>query len=333
MTSPAYIATENVYDYDDVMLIPQKCAIKSRSEADTTAALGGRRWEIPVIPANMSTIVDEDTCEWLAENNYFYIMHRFDIDNIAFIKRMNNKNLPSSISVGVKKEDYDEVSKIREAGLAPDYVTIDIAHGDADTVKDMTQHLRRIFPNAFIIAGNVATAEAADRLAHEGASAVKIGVSQGSACLTGPNTGFGTRGWQLSAVKHVSEAVERVNLQLGRKVYVIADGGIKNPGDIAKAIAFGADFVMLGGMLAGHDENPGELITTEDGDFKEFFGSASAEQKGEHKHVEGKRMLIPYRGSLQTTLTALKQHLQSFISYSGGDNLSALTTVPHVRLR
>lgn len=333
MTSPVYISQSNVYDYDDVMLVPQECVIESRSQADTTAELGNQTWQIPIIPANMSTVVDENTCEWLASNNYFYIMHRFNVNNKEFIKRMQSKNLPASISVGVKKGDYAEVEELQKEGLQPDYVTIDIAHGDAEPVRKMIRTLRIAFPKAFIIAGNVATVAAAERLAEAGAHAVKVGIAPGSACLTGPNTGFGSRGWQLAAVRQVAEAMERKHLSLGRKVHVIADGGIKHPGDIAKALAFGADFVMLGGMLAGHDENPGQLIATDEGSFKEFFGSASAEQKGESKHVEGKRMLIAYRGSIQDTLTELKQHLQSSISYSGGAELSSLRNAPHVLLR
>lgn len=146
-----------------------------------------------------------------------------------------------------------------------------------------------------------------------------------SACLTAPNTGFGTRDWQLSALKEISEAIA------GEDAYIIADGGIREYGDFAKSLAFGADFVMVGGMFAGHDENPGEIIEDENGDkFKVFFGSASEHQKGEVKHVEGKKMLVPYKGSIADTLTTIKENLQSSVSYAGGKSLEALRDVSYV---
>jgi len=325
-----YVPKGTVFDYDDVMLVPNRCVVKSRSEVNVSTVFGGRTFNIPVVPANMSTVVDETTAEWLAEHGCFYIMHRFaPFEPVEFTRTMKGKGLFSSISLGIKEGDYEVLQKFREADATPDYITIDVAHGDSEEVFKIVKTIRSMFSRVFIIAGNVATAEGAQRLANAGADAVKVGVAPGSACLTAPNTGFGSRGWQLSAVEMVSQALDASHPH----VKVIADGGIRQFGDIAKSIAFGADFVMIGGMLAGHDENPGEIIDIDGKPHKAFFGSASEHQKGEHKHVEGKKMFLPYRGSLSVTLNTIKEHLQSSVSYAGGRELEDLRQSGYVRLK
>lgn len=151
-------------------------------------------------------------------------------------------------------------------------------------------------------------------------------VVHNSACTTAPGTGFGTRDWQLAAVQWCAEATE--------SMLIVADGGIRENGDIAKALAFGAHMVMVGGALAGHDENPGDLFESPDGSLhKVFFGSASEHQKGEVKHVEGKKLLIPYRGPIQATLQHMEENLQSAVSYGGGRAVEDLRSVGYVLLR
>ena len=321
-----YLPENKTFDYDDIILVPQKCIVKSRSEVSTTATLGGREFALPVVPANMSTIVNEDTCEWLATRNIFYVMHRFSIDSVAFTKKMQAKGLYASISLGIKQVDYDTVDQFKAEGVTPEYITIDVAHGDSDEVIRVVRYVKENLPDSYVIAGNIATINAALRLQEAGADAVKVGIGPGSACLTAPNTGFGSHGWQLSALADIAE-------KLRGKVQIIADGGIRQYGDIAKSVAFGADLVMIGGFFAGHDENPGELLEI-DGEFKKaFFGSASEHQKGEHKHVEGKKMFMPYKGSLDTTLQIIKENLQSSVSYAGGRDLSALHNVSYTFVR
>lgn len=149
-----------------------------------------------------------------------------------------------------------------------------------------------------------------------------------SACLTAPNTGFGSQKHQLSTVAHIAETLQKTHPH----VQIIADGGIRHYGDIAKSIAFGAHFVMIGGMLAGHDENPGDILDIDGEKKKAFFGSASEHQKGEKKHVEGKLMYMPYKGSLEDTLQTIKENLQSSISYGGGTKLDDLRNVSYVRV-
>lgn len=320
------------FDYDDVILVPERCEVTSRSQVDVSVEMGGRTFKLPVVPANMSTITGPLLAEKLSQEGYFYVMHRFDVDPVEFTERMHSIGRYASISLGIKESDYEHVANFRDAGISPEFITIDIAHGHAPSVINMVKHLKENLPSAFVIAGNIGTREAALELANAGANAVKVGIGPGSACLSSPNTGFGTRRWQLSAVEQVAQALqERPEHQ---DVVVIADGGIRNYGDIAKAVAFGASMVMIGGFLGGHDENPGHLIEGEDGKlYKEFFGSASEHQKGEAKHVEGKRMLVPHKGSIDFTFQTIKENLQSSVSYAGGTSLLDLRDTRYVLYR
>jgi len=314
---------EKTFDYKNVRLLAKKCIIESRSQADVTVRLGNRVFNSPALPANMSTIIDETLAQWLAENNFFYVMHRFDVDPVEFVKNFNSKKLFTSISLGIKEIDYTHVDNLKKENLSPDYITIDVAHGHSDYVIKMIKYVKNHLPKSYVIAGNVGTAEGALELEEAGADCLKIGLGPGSACLTSPNTGFGTRDHQLSSILKISEVLKTADL--------IADGGIREYGDIAKSIAFGADMVMIGGMFAGHDENPGDLIEDENGEkFKIFFGSASEHQKGESKHVEGKKMLVSYKGSISSTLQTITENLQSSVSYAGGKELKDLRNVDYV---
>jgi GMP reductase len=313
---------ENVFDYEDIQLIPAKCVVNSRSECDTTVTLGGRSFKLPVVPANMQTIIDEKIAVYLAENNYFYIMHRFEPQKRRdFIKDMNARGLYASISVGVKEEEYTFVEKLAEEGLIPDYITIDIAHGHSNAVINMIQHIKKHLPESFVIAGNVGTPEAVRELEHAGADATKVGIGPGKVCITKIKTGFGTGGWQLAALRWCAKAASKP---------IIADGGIRTHGDVAKSIRFGATMVMIGSLFAGHEESPGETFEKDGKLYKEYFGSASEFQKGEKKNVEGKKMFVEHKGSLEDTLIEMEQDLQSSISYAGGTNLDAIRHVDYV---
>jgi len=312
-----------IFDYDNILLLPRKCRVESRSECDASVELGSRRFRIPVVPANMKTVVDESICIWLAQNGYFYVMHRFDLDNVPFVKNMKAQGLYASISLGVKQPDYETVDQLLALGLTPEYVTIDIAHGHADSVKAMIGYLKEKMPATFIIAGNVATPEAVIDLENWGADATKVGIGPGKVCITKLKTGFGTGGWQLSAVKWCARVATKP---------IIADGGIHEHGDIAKSIRFGATMVMIGSMLAGHEESPGQTVEVDGKLFKEYYGSASDFNKGEYKHVEGKRILEPIKGTLASTLIEMEQDIQSSISYAGGKRLLDIRKVNYVTL-
>ena len=312
-----------IFDYDNVLLLPRKCRVESRSECDTSVTLGKHTFRLPVVPANMKTVVDPQICAWLARNGYFYVMHRFDLDNLQFVRDMAAQGLYASISVGVKKADHEAISRMRSEGLRPDFITIDIAHGHADSVHAMISHIKENLPDSFVIAGNVGTPEAVIDLENWGADATKVGIGPGKVCITKLKTGFGTGGWQLSALKWCARVATKP---------IIADGGIREHGDIAKSVRFGASMVMIGSMLAGHEESPGATVEVDGKLYKEYYGSASDFNKGEYKHVEGKRILEPVKGKLADTLVEMEQDLQSSISYAGGTRLLDVRRVNYVML-
>ncbi|MEB0059236.1 MULTISPECIES: GMP reductase [unclassified Variovorax] len=312
-----------IFDYDNILLLPRKCRVESRSECDASVTLGPRSFRIPVVPANMKTVIDKTISLWLAKNGYFYVMHRFDLDNVHFVKHMHAQGVFASISLGVKKADYDTVDLLAAEGLVPEYITIDIAHGHADSVKNMIGYLKQKLPKSFVIAGNVGTPEAVIDLENWGADATKVGIGPGKVCITKLKTGFGTGGWQLSALKWCARVATKP---------IIADGGIRDHGDIAKSVRFGASMVMIGSLFAGHEESPGKTVEVDGALFKEYYGSASDYNKGEYKHVEGKRILEPIKGKLADTLIEMEQDVQSSISYSGGQKLMDIRKVNYVTL-
>ena len=312
-----------IFDYDNILLLPRKCRVESRADCDTSVEFGPRRFKLPVVPANMKTVVDETITEMLAANGYFYVMHRFDLDTVAYARTMRDKGLFVSISSGVKPADYAVIDQLAVDGVGADYITIDIAHGHADSVQRMIAHIKKRLPKAFVIAGNVGTPEGVIDLENWGADATKVGIGPGKVCITRLKTGFGTGGWQLSALKWCARVATKP---------IVADGGIRHHGDIAKSVRFGAAMVMVGSLFAGHEESPGATVEVDGKLFKEYYGSASDFNKGEYKHVEGKRILEPIKGKLADTLREMQEDVQSSVSYSGGRTLADLRKVNYVVL-
>jgi GMP reductase len=312
-----------IFDYDNILLLPRKCRVDSRAECDPGVEFGGRHFKLPAVPANMKTVLDEPIAGWLAANGYFYVMHRFDLDNVAFARRMREQGLLVSISSGVKEADRLVIDQLAAAGVGADYITIDIAHGHAESVRRMIDHIKQKLPQAFVIAGNVGTPEGVIDLENWGADATKVGIGPGKVCITRLKTGFGTGGWQLSALKWCARVATKP---------IVADGGIRHHGDIAKSVRFGAAMVMIGSLFAGHEESPGQTVEVDGKLYKEYFGSASDFNKGEYKHVEGKRILEPIKGRLADTLREMQEDLQSSISYAGGRVLADLKKVNYVIL-
>ena len=241
------------FDYDDIQLIPNKGIIKSRRDADTSVKFGNRTFKIPVVPANMESVIDDKLAVWLAENDYYYVMHRFEPEKrIPFIKMMHEKGLFASISVGIKDSEYDFIDELVKQNLKPEYITIDVAHGHSVYVIKMIKYIKEKLPNSFLTAGNIATPEAVRELENAGADATKVGVGPGKACITKLKTGFWYRGWQLAALRMCSKIASKTPL-LQMAVFVITV-------ILLNLFDFGASMVMIGSMLAGHEESPGNVI-------------------------------------------------------------------------
>ena len=313
------------FDYQDVQLIPNKCILKSRKEADPQIKFGPLTFKIPVVPANMASVIDENLAAWLADNGYFYVMHRFNPEaRFDFVRKMHESHRFASISIGIKDQEYQLIDQLKAAGLEPEYITVDVAHGHSIYAMKMVEYLKKQLPNSFVIVGNIATPQAVIDLENAGADATKVGIGPGKACITKLKTGFGTAGWQLSAIQQCSAVARKP---------IVADGGVRHNGDIAKSIRFGASVVMIGSLFAGHLESPGEIVTIDDQKYKKYWGSASAIQKQDVHNVEGKQLLVPYRGKIADTLQEMEEDLQSAISYAGGKDLSALRGVEYVITR
>lgn len=312
------------FDYDDINLIPRYSTVDSRSQCDTSIKIGNNIFKNPVIPANMESVINEELAEKLAENGYFYIMHRFGIDNVEFVKRMKQQNLIASISIGVNQDSYEYIDYIfdnytLDNPIIPDYITIDIAHGHCKKMKKMIKHVKSKLPNVFLIAGNVSTIDATRDLDIWGADAIKCGIGPGSACTTYPTTGFGSRNIQASVVHECS---------LVTKKPIVADGGIKTPSDISKSIVLGASICMVGGMLSAFIDSPGRTVEQNGRSYKEFYGSASANQSNKTKRIEGiAKLNLMKNSTLLEYMDYLSECLQSAISYGGGDKLEDLHTV------
>lgn len=307
------------FDFEEINLLPQLCVVDSRSEIDTSITFGPNKFRLPVVPANMQSVIDEAMAINLAQSGYFYILHRFDVDVVKFISKMKSLNLITSISIGVNQDSYELVERLIELDHIPDYITIDIAHGHALKMKRMLEFIKSKKIKSFIIAGNVSTMEAVFDLQSWGADAIKVGIGPGSACTTWPTTGFGSRNCQASTIWNCSRVSQ---------VPIVADGGIRVPADIAKSVVLGASMVMVGGMLTGFKDSPGHLIEVDGKKKKEFWGSASQFQSGKTNRIEGKKILIDYKDkSILDEMIYLEECLQSAISYAGGKDVNSLSGV------
>lgn len=327
------------YSYSDVFLKPRYSQFHSRSEADVSVKLGNKTFKVPVMPANMKCTIDADKAKWMSENDYFYAMHRFNsdhtsapnTDNKKFIEMANRESFKNiSISLGVKDEDKELIEYCVKQNLAIDYITIDIAHAHSIRMKEMLEFLHNVYKKGmyerpFIIAGNVASAGAVVDLENWGADATKVGIAAGKACRTFNETGFGV---PMFSIILECAAVARKP--------IIADGGISECGDIAKALRAGGTMVMAGGMFACSSDSPAETIyknfsTGEVKDdfitpvikrkeYKRYFGSASQFNTNSDKHVEGTLVELECDGvTYENKLRYIQGHLQSSVSYAGGD--------------
>ena len=315
--------------FDDVLLVPRYLEITSRSQIKTHVCLPKEFiFGHPIIPANMKTITGYDMAKCIIASGGLAILHRFMFiqEQIEIATSLINyfpydqgeKQL--AISVGVKQEDKENLSKFVDVGVK--IVCIDIAHGDSKMCLSMCEYISKKFPNLLLIAGNVATAEGAKRLWDAGADVVKVGIGPGSLCSTRIETGNGVP--QLTALMNVArcrDAYSATHPQ--RKVSMIADGGIRNSGDIVKSLCF-ADMVMAGNLFAGAEETPGEILEVDGSLYKEYVGSST------HKtnHIEGVRAKVPVKGKTQDIINKLLEGVRSGVSYQGCSNLDELKDNP-----
>lgn len=318
--------------FDDVLIVPRYSDIKSRdTDVDISVKWGGLEFKHPIIPANMKSVTGLEMSLAVCKSGGLAILHRFmPIEEQLSIARNVIDNFGYrnfAVSVGVKKQDVSNIFQFLEAGVR--IFCIDIAHGDSVHCLNMIKEIRNIQESVTIIAGNVATGEGARRLWEAGADVVKIGVGPGSLCTTRIETGCGVP--QFTALMDVSKIKqELLELQktkastVPRKQYsIIADGGIKEAGDIVKALCF-ADMVMIGNLFAGCEETPGKTHIIHNVPHKEYAGSST------HKtnHIEGVVAYVPCRGKYEDILTKLVEGLVSGCSYLGSHNLEELRDNP-----
>ena len=322
--------------FDDVLLIPQHSTVTSRSEIDLKVNWGRLQYAHPVIPANMKTIIGREMAFAIMQSGGLAILHRFlSIEEQQSIAREAIQTFGSqhfAISLGVKPEDIKNAKKFLELGVR--IFCIDIAHGDSQQCVDMITDLRKLETIPFIIAGNVATGAGARRLWEAGANVVKVGVGPGSLCTTRIETGNGVP--QLTALIDVAETqrqlielyktkdkVDDPYTMINRSFPFISDGGIKSAGDVVKALCF-ADMVMVGNVFAGCAETPGQIMSIDGRQYKEYVGSST------HKvnHIEGVAALVPVKGTYNELLTKMLEGVRSGCSYQGAANLTELKENP-----
>lgn len=306
--------------YDDIYLVPQYSELKSRGIADTSLTFGNHKFKLPIVPSNMKAVINEKWSKWLSENEYFYVMHRFNGITVPFVRKANEENWKTiSISTGVNEESLAELEILKNDNCRIDFITIDVAHGHHIKVSNRINDIKTLFPKTFVIAGNTSTPEATEELEQWGADATKCLIGTGSACSTKYQTGFHVP--SFSCIQECAAVAKKP---------VIADGGAKYYGDIAKSLVAGATMVMSGGMFAACSDSPAPEINGK----KRYFGNASAIAKGKNLHVEGFDLQIEDAGiSLEERLNEIQQALQSSISYAGGWNLRCFQHVKYVRIK
>ncbi|KAH0471188.1 MAG: uncharacterized protein KVP18_000669 [Porospora cf. gigantea A] len=319
-------------DFKDVLIRPKRSTLASRSEVNLdrtyTFRHSGKTWTgVPIIASNMDSTGTFEVAKALASFKMLTVLHKhYTVDEIKAFADANPETLPYVIvSCGSREGDLEKVQEIFRLVPAFDFICIDVANGYHEKFVGAVERLRAAFPNKTIFAGNVVTNDMTEELILSGADIVKVGIGPGSVCTTRKMTGVGYP--QLSAIIECADAAH------GLKGMVIADGGCACSGDVSKAFAAGADFVMLGGMLAGHDECGGELVTLESGQkLKMFYGMSSdtamkkyAGGVAGYRSSEGKTVTIPYRGPIKGSILDILGGVRSSCTYVGAESLKELS--------
>ncbi len=308
--------------FDDVMIKPKRSTLKSRADVDLNRTFKFKHssltWTgIPIIAANMDTVGTIEMANELNKYNMLTALHKF-LPNYNDLDFENNCLTNCILTVG----EGDKISSSKAKSF--NFILVDVANGYRECFIDYIKQLREQFPNKIIIAGNVATREMTEALILAGADIIKIGIGPGAVCTTRKVTGVGYP--QLSAISECADAAHGLN------GHIIADGGCKSPGDLAKAFGAGADFIMLGGMLAGHEECAGEIIEENNQKYKVFYGMSSFTAQNKHytniaqyRASEGKVVKLKYRGPVENTIKEILGGVRSAHSYIGATNLKTFS--------
>lgn len=317
-------------DFKDVLIRPKRSVLTSRSEVSLEREFrfknSGATWKgVPIIAANMDHTGTFAMANALAKHSLLTAIDKFisPADWGVFATQHPQATAAAFVSVGISEEDFTKAQAILQIAKSA-MICLDVANGYTERFVDFLKRLRTAYPDKLIMAGNVVTGEMVEELILSGADVVKIGIGPGSVCTTREKTGVGYP--QLSAIIECADAAH------GLGGHVCADGGCTSPGDVAKAFAAGADFVMLGGMLSGHDECLGEVIEEDGIRFKRFYGMSSAEAMekyhgavAEYRASEGRSVNVPYRGPVKNTVLDILGGIRSTCTYVGAHRLKELT--------
>ena len=324
------IEEEIKLDYSDVLFRPKRSTLKSRREVDLKRKYkfkySGLNWEgIPIIASNMDGVGEVQIALKLASFNLMTALTKQHNDkDIEILKKKKSIHNYVALSCGTSNESYKRLNLLIKNNPKFKFICIDVANGYSENFSQFVREVRKKYPSKTIIAGNVVTADMTQELVLSGADIVKVGIGPGSVCTTRIQTGVGYP--QLSAVLECADAAH------GLGAHIIADGGCTCPGDVAKGFGAGADFVMLGGMLAGHKESGGKIILDKGKKFIEFYGSSSEEANEKHyggladyRSSEGKKVKIEYRSSLDKTVKDILGGIRSSCTYVGAPTLKQLS--------
>lgn len=312
------------YSFDDVMLVPRYSEMNSRADADLSTSVAGVALRIPVIAANMSSVCEAAMGIAIGEMGGLGIIHRMSPveGELKMVKAVRDAGQQVGFSIGVGPDWRDRMEACRRFASI---VCLDVAHGHHRRVVELLGEYFQTYQDYPIIVGQIATAKAAGMFMqgipekHHRSVAFKASIGGGSLCTTRIMTGFGVP--TLQAISDINEAC-------GHAISIIGDGGIKNSGDIVKSLAAGADAVMLGNLLAGTDEAPGNIIKSKDLLYKVYRGSASFGEKAlrgeETRNVEGEEALVPYKGSVERVVSGLLDGVRSGFSYGGATSIHEL---------
>jgi len=318
--------------FKDVLIRPKRSTLSSRAEVRLervfTFMHSKKTWQgIPVIAANMDTVGTFEVAAVLAEHGLLTAIHKhYNLEQWDAFLQGQNPDIYDRImaSTGTSEADYKRLGETLKAHPELNFICIDVANGYAEAFVEFVARVRESYPDKTIVAGNVVTGEMVEELLLSGADLVKVGIGPGSVCTTRLKTGVGYP--QLSAVIECADAAHGLG---GR---IISDGGCVCAGDVAKAFGAGADFVMLGGMFAGHDESGGEIVERDGQTFKLFYGMSSslAMEKhaggvAEYRSSEGKTVEVPYRGPIVETVKDILGGVRSACTYVGAGALRELT--------